>query len=215
MPAVHRQYLASWGVLLGYAFLPFAHQLGSTPWLGCAFAPLHPWSEHIFRCQEYISEHIFSLGPHIAYNSSAQFQSHYYTSRYCIVARARGCDACHSSQWAAKRVTLSGKVARGMSGMLRRSLPSVASICFVVRCLPPLFFVLLDVAFRMRVAYCLLQDISCCVAHCLLLYVGCLLLRVEPMLIVARILLVDYCWLPCCTLLIVACCFLLLLVAHV
>ena len=81
------------------------------------------------------------------------------------VARARGCDACHSSQRAAKRVTLSGKVARGMSGMLRRSLPSVASICFVVRCLPPLFFVLLDVAFRMRVAYCLLQDISCRVAH--------------------------------------------------
>ena len=177
----------------------------------CTIAPLE---RAYFQMSRVHQRAYFQFGPHIAYNSSAQFQSHYYTSRYCIVARARGCDACHSSQWAAKRVTLSGKVARGMSGMLRRSLPSVASICFVVRCLPPLFFVLLDVAFRMRVAYCLLQDISCCVAHCLLLYVGCLLLRVEPMLIVARILLVDYYWLPCCTLLIVACCFLLLLVAH-
>ena len=131
------------------------------------------------------------------------------------VARARGCNAFHSSSdWAANRAALSGTIALGMSGMLHQSLPLVVSFCFVAGCLPPLFFVLLDVAVRMRVAYCLLQDTSCCAARCLLLYVGCLLLRVEPLLIVARILLVASCWLPCCTLLLVACCFLLLLVAR-
>ena len=210
----------SWGVL---HFLPFAHQLGSTPWLGCAFAPVGlrictGWAAHLHHCTPGASIS-FQMGlgstlwaSHSVHQLSTISIALLHLS-LLYVARARGCNACHSSQWAAKRVTLSGKVARGMSGMLRRSLPSVASFCFVARCLPPLFFVLLDVAFRMRVAYCLLQDISCCVACCCMLVVyRCVL---SPLLIVARILLVDYCWLPCCTLLIVACCFLLLLVAHV
>ena len=97
---------------------------------------------------------------------------------------------------------------------LHHSLHLVVSFCFVASCLPSFFFVLLDVAIRMWVAYCLLQDTSCCIARCVLLHVGCLLLCVEPLLIVARILLVDSCWLPCCTLLLVACCFLFLLVVR-
>ena len=172
MPAVHRQYLASWGVLLGYAFLPFAHQLGSTPWLGCAFAPvgprictIAPLERAYFQMSRVHQRAYFQFGASHSVQRISTVSIALLHLSLLYVARARGCDACHSSQWAAKRVTLSGKVARGMSGMLRRSLPSVASICFVVRCLPPLFFVLLDVAFRMRVAYCLLQDISCCVAH--------------------------------------------------
>ena len=119
------------------------------------------------------------------------------------VARARGCNACHSSDWAAKRATLSGKIARGMSGMLHQSLPLIASFCFVAGCLPPFFFVLLDVAVRvLHIVCCCMFVVYCCVlsacsrslAFCWLILVGC---RVAH----------------CCLLLVASCCFLLLVFA--
>ena len=84
----------------------------------------------------------------------------------CVPQFGLGCEACDLTR-------------KNGTRHIHQSSPLVASFCFVAGCLPPFFFVLLDVAVRMRVAYCLLQDTSCCVACCSLLYAGCVLLRAE------------------------------------